>query len=175
MKINNKKIIFAVGNITDNKNQKQIIEAMHEYRLENAYLILFGNECDGGEVRRKITEYKLEDRVILAGFCNSLREYWQYADINALCSLNEGFGLSVIEAFSHGVPTVTFSDLDAVPDLFSEDSMLLAKSRSTESLAKAIGEALRKDWKREEIKKEALNFTMETTALKYIEVYKNLI
>ncbi len=43
-----------------------------------------------------------------------------------------------------GVPTVTFSDLDAITDLYEANAMILVEKRNTESLAEGMKTAFRK-------------------------------
>ena len=43
-----------------------------------------------------------------------------------------GFGLPIVEGYMHGVPCVTFEDLDATQDLYYPEAMLKVKDRSNE-------------------------------------------
>lgn len=178
--IENKKICLAIGNICERKNQIEIVRAWgklpDDLRKQSAVLMC-GNDLSNGEMKKEIEKINAQSEIFILGFVEKKRvEYLlENASLNIVASLDEGFGLSIIEAFSHGVPTVTFSDLDAVPDLLSDCAMLLTKSRKTEDFSIAIASALLKEWDKEKIKKHAESFTMESTADKYIEVYKNSI
>ena len=177
--IENKKICLAIGNICKRKNQIEIVKAwdmLPKEIRESAAVLMCGNDLSAGKMKEEIAKAGAQKQIFILGFVEKAKIEFllDNAWLNIMASIDEGFGLSVIEAFSHGVPTVTFPDLDAVPDLFSEDSMLLAKSRSTESLAKAIGEALNKDWKREEIKSHSQKFSLENMAENYISDYKKI-
>ena len=178
--IENKKICLAIGNICKRKNQIEIVRAWgklpDELRKQSAVLMC-GNDLSNGEMIKEIEKINAQSEIFILGFVEKKKvEYLlENASLNIVASLDEGFGLSIIEAFSHGVPTVTFSDLDAVPDLSSDYAMLFSKSRKTEDFSLAIASALLKEWHKEKIKKHAERFTMESTADKYIEVYKNSI
>lgn len=55
--------------------------------------------------------------MVLAGFCSEMDSIWVNTDLNIFLSKNDGFGLSVIESFVRGVPSVMYDDLDAVRDV----------------------------------------------------------
>lgn len=107
-KKNGKKILFFVGNITKNKNQMQAVEILKNTKVfENILLVLWGREVDNGEVRKKIAEYQLHKNVILGGFNDRMDIFWKFCDVNLFLSLNDGFGLPIVDGYMHGVPCVT--------------------------------------------------------------------
>ena len=81
----------------------------------------------------------------------------------------------MIEAFTHGIPTVAFSDLDAIPDLYHEKAMILVDERTDEALANGIETTLATEWENNMIKKYAQNFSFEKMAKEYINVYEKII
>ena len=91
-----------------------------------------------------------------------------------MLSITEGFGLSMIEAASYGIPTLTFSDLDAVKDIYSPASMLLMGDRSDKTVAEGIIKMFSNDWNRDEIVKESLKFN-EDIYREYLDVYKFIL
>ena len=172
-KKNGKKILFFVGNITKNKNQIQAVEILKNTKvLKNTLLVLWGREVDNGEVRKKIVEYQLHKNVILGGFNDRMDNFWKFCDVNLFLSLNDGFGLPIVEGYMHGVPCVTFEDLDAVVDLYDPKTMLLVEDRSTEALARTIRQALERTWDKKYIMEYADKFSLEKMAKKYVDVYK---
>ena len=151
-KKNGKKILFFVGNITKNKNQMQAVEILKNTKVfENILLVLWGREVDNGAVRKKIAEYQLHKNVILGGFNDRMDIFWKFCDVNLFLSLNDGFGLPIVEGYMHGVPCVTFEDLDATQDLYYPEAMLKVKDISNESVTDTLKIALDKNWKYEEI------------------------
>lgn len=145
-KKNGKKILFFVGNITKNKNQMQAVEILKNTKVfENILLVLWGREVDNGEVRKKIAEYQLHKNVILGGFNDRMDIFWKFCDVNLFLSLNDGFGLPIVEGYMHGVPCVTFEDLDATQDLYYPEAMLKVKDRSNESVTDTLKIALDKN------------------------------
>lgn len=175
-KKNGKKILFFVGNITKNKNQIQAVEILKNTKVfKNTLLVLWGREVDNGEVRRKIVEYQLHKNVILGGFNDQMDIFWKFCDINLFLSLNDGFGLPIVEGYMHGVPCVTFEDLDATQDLYYPEAMLKVKDRSIESVANALRTSLDKNWNHEEIAEIGNMFSIDSMSEKYVNWYRTLI
>lgn len=177
-KITGEKIIVVIGSIYHNKNQKQVIKALSEGLVSVPFqLFLCGNDVSNGEIQKQISDTGMRDAVHLMGLLSpeEIGEILDQADLNVVASINEGFGLSVIEAYSHGVPTVMFADLDAVDDLYNENAMIRITSRDDRSLALGIEEALTRQWDREWIKEFAGNYSLEKMADQYITVYERLV
>ena len=175
-KKNGKKILFFVGNITKNKNQMQAVEILKNTKVfENILLVLWGREVDNGEVRKKIAEYQLHKNVILGGFNDRMDIFWKFCDVNLFLSLNDGFGLPIVEGYMHGVPCVTFEDLDATQDLYYPEAMLKVKDRSNESVTDTLKTALDKNWKYEEIIEIGNMFSIDIMSEKYVNWYKEVM
>lgn len=170
----NKQIIFCIGNISENKNQIALIEALHENKNSDLIAIIFGGENDNGMVRNRIIEYQLDKQVILTGYCDCINDYWQYADLNALFSINDGFGLSIIEGYMNGVPSIAFSDLDAVEDVYSAETMVEIPARDVYTVIEFSNRALHKKWEKLKIEIFGKTFSIETMANQYIDVYKKI-
>lgn len=175
-KKNGKRILFFVGNITKNKNQMQAVEILKNTKVfENILLVLWGREVDNGEVRKKIAEYQLHKNVILGGFNDRMDIFWKFCDVNLFLSLNDGFGLPIVEGYMHGVPCVTFEDLDATQDLYYPEAMLKVKDRSNESVTDTLKIALDKNWKYEEIIEIGNMFSIDIMSEKYVNWYKEVM
>ena len=175
-KKNGKKILFFVGNITKNKNQMQAVEILKNTKVfKNTLLVLWGREVDNGEVRKKIAEYQLHKNVILGGFNDRMDIFWKFCDVNLFLSLNDGFGLPIVEGYMHGVPCVTFEDLDATQDLYYPEAMLKVKDRSNESVTDTLKIALDKNWKYEEIIEIGNMFSIDIMSEKYVNWYKEVM
>lgn len=136
--------------ITERKNQIQIVESfanLNENMRENCAIFMCGRDLMNGAVEKRISELRCENRIFMLGFVDhiEIEKILQVADLNIVASLDEGFGVSIIEAYTYGVPTVIFSDLDAVTDLYSANAMVLVENRNAESLAEGITLALEKN------------------------------
>lgn len=171
------KICVVIGSIMKRKNQIQIVEAFAKLNKdvqENCAVFMCGRDMMEGAVEKRISELGYQKRIFMLGFVDhkEIEKILKIADLNIVASLDEGFGLSIIEAYAYGVPTVTFSDLDAVTDLYNANTMVLVENRNTESLAEGINTALEKKWNKEEIKKYSRNFSIENMVILYLESYR---
>ena len=92
-----------------------------------------------------------------------------------MSSISEGFGLSIIEGFVYGKPTVAFADLAAVPDLYHEKAMVLVKERSDIALANGMLKVMNNNWDATWITKYAENFSFEVMAKRYLNVYQKIV
>ena len=172
----NEKIVVVIGNITYNKNQVQIVNAFATNKIAKpCKVFLCGRDMTYGEIKKNIEEKRLSNKIYLLGSLTreTISIILDQADLNIVSSKNEGFGLSIIEAYVHGVPTITFADLDAVPDLYDEKAMLTVDSREDELFADAIEAALENKWDKEWIREYGKRFSMEAMSVAYIKEYEN--
>lgn len=174
-----KKIIIGVGTVGHNKNQIQLLRAfllLPKDLQKNTAVILAGKDITNGAIERFVIENNLQDNVFICGFVDKtmLSNLYAIADYNVMLSYCEGFGLSIIEAARFGIPSLTFSDLDAVKDIYSPTLMLLMDDRSDETVAKGIFKMFSTEWNRDEIIKESLKFN-DDIYLEYLDVYKKVL
>ena len=170
------KIAIVVGSIYNNKNQIQVVDAMKillDRGIKNIYTFFCGMDFTNGELQKKINELGLDSRIFVLGFIQheKMNSIYRQADFNVVASFNEGFGMSIIEAFYNGLPTVTFSDIDALLDIYDEKAMLLCKTRDTFDFAKTIFKMSELQWDRDWIKKYSNKFSIENTTNSYIKLY----
>lgn len=174
------KICLVVGSVCERKNQIQIVRAysrLPQSLRENTRILILGSISENDPVKEEISRLGLNNSVICCGFVQheELCSYYADADLNILASRDEGFGLPVIEGFVYGLPCVTFSDLDAVPDIYDENAVELCYDRTDESFAKAITAALERQWDKEAIKLYSKKFSLEAMAERYMDVYAQVI
>lgn len=172
------KVIVCVGNICERKNQMQVVRAymlLEEKIRKSTKLLFLGKGPDEGKLQIYINEHNLQEDVYVCGHIDRdiIDCYYNIASINVTASKDEGFGLPIIEAFTFGIPTVTFSDLDAVEDLYSKETMVIVPNRSDEDLAMGMSTAIKRKFNKDLIKKHAKNYSIEYMAQNYIKFYKN--
>lgn len=173
-----KKILLCVGQLSERKNQEQVVRAVNLLEEKSDIAVVFvGNDTLDGKIQKMVIEQGLEDICIYVGFVNrnELGNFYLKANATIVASIEEGFGLPMIESFSYGRPVLTFSDLDAIADIYSEKAMILVEDRKDQSLAKGIVDIMRKEWDIHAIKKHAQNFSLECMAQKYHELYRRKI
>lgn len=178
-KIEGKSLIISVGSVSCRKNQIQLLRAFNllPKEVKDKTMIFFaGQDLTDGTVAEYVEQNNLRDKVVICGFLTKqeLAGLYQVADYNALLSISEGFGLSMIEAAKYGIPTLTFSDLDAVKDIYSEESMLALDERTDEAVAAGLMSMMQKKWDKQAIIQSVDRFN-EDIYYQYIDVYNRIL
>ena len=174
-RINDNYTIVSIGNICERKNQLQLIRAVKGVSNSiSIKVILCGGNPESINVQKCIQDSCMEDRIHYLGYVehNDMGKVWSQADLNIVVSKVEGFGLSIVEGFGHGVPTLMFSDLDAVHDVYNPDAVELIYNRSDEDIVKGIERCYQRKWDKTKIMSFARNFSLEIVGSQYISLYK---
>lgn len=175
------KILLCVGNICQRKNQKQVIDAFHHLAAvikQNVYVLFLGRDI---EPEYHFAEYanssSEKEHFVVCGNIDKeiIPSYYRQANGVILLSISEGFGLSLIEGMHFGLPCLTFEDLDAFDDIYSDSSVIGIKGRNVESVAKGLEALFTRKWNQEEIKLHSVKFEASTMAALYIKSYKKII
>lgn len=124
---NSKKFILHIGVLEKRKNLLNLIKAFKlllQDGFEEYQLVLVGNTItknkidDSINIRNLIIDLGLQEKVILPGFVTDqqLAFYYKNASLYAFVSVNEGFGLPILEAFQNNLPTL-ISDNSCLPEV----------------------------------------------------------
>lgn len=127
------KLLISVGRLNSSESYKgydKIIQAIAEIEMNNIAYHIIG-KYDSFEYVRVldiIKKYNLQEKVKLIGFVEdlNLESYFNAADVFAMPSKGEGFGIVFIEAMSRGLRVLAGNidgSVDAVKD-FSESELV---------------------------------------------------
>ncbi len=171
------KIIICVGNISERKNQKEVVKVfgmLEETERENLKLFIIGDKSNSTDIQKLIEIMGMQEQVFLVGKVNKneISKFYSLADYNITASIDEGFGLPIIEGFTYGIPSIFFSDIDAFNDLFDENCAVVATERTSEDLNMALKSALSKSFDKAYIINYARSFGLEVMTKKYIKLYQ---
>lgn len=122
-----RKYILHIGVLEKRKNLLNLIKAFDlllKEGFEDYDLVLAGNKVakskidDSENIHQLINDLGLQQRVLLPGFITDeqLAHYYSHASLYAFVSVNEGFGLPVLEAFQHHLPTLV-ADNSCLPEV----------------------------------------------------------
>lgn len=89
-------IILMASRITKEKNIKMAIDVIKEF--PKVGLVIVGDGLEKDNLKFKIENLKLRDRVILEPWSGDLASYYKTADLFLLTSNYEGYGRTLIEA-----------------------------------------------------------------------------
>ena len=111
--VQDKFVIGHVGRMSKEKNHALLIEIIKQFREEhrNAVLMLCGDGVLRGEIEEKIKQYNLEDSCLLMGNRLDIPELLNAMDVFLYPSIEEGFGIALLEAQAAGLPCVASSTL----------------------------------------------------------------
>ena len=166
------KVLIYVGTIYENKNQILLAKTIKRFFYNKNIIVLFpGRECDNGSLRQYIVDHHLESQLIILGFCEDMDILWEKANINVFLSKIDGFGLSIIEGYMRGIPSVISNNLDALPDVYNKNCCVVTRAEE-HFVAEAIVQALGMEWDTDAIKRFGIEFSTSHMAEKYIAVYK---
>ena len=172
-------IVLHVGAVQRRKNLARLIEAFQRlgpgWRLLLAGSLGFG----GAEILAGLQQTPVRDRIQWLGYVRAeeLSRLYRRARIFAFPSLDEGFGMPVLEAMAWGVPVVA-SNCSALPEV-AGDAALLVDPLDTEAIAAALTALATQESLREDLmargRRRAAAFTWEAAVTKTWSVYQELL
>jgi glycosyltransferase involved in cell wall biosynthesis len=118
-----KPVGLFLGGLKRRKNLFFLLEVWHEVlaQVADARLVVVGAGSLLEPLRRRARELEVAERVVFTGYVPEADkvDYYRLADVLLFPSLMEGFGLSVAEAMSCGLPVVV-SDRGSLPELVAD-------------------------------------------------------
>ncbi len=135
------KILFTAGAIQTRKNTLNMLRALERLPAEFQLLLAGGKGYGHEAVFDYIHERRLEQRVRALGYVSAaeLAKLYEAANVFLFPSLEEGFGLPVLEAMAHGTPVVT-SSASSLPET-GGDAALYAEPNDPDDIAEKIRQA----------------------------------
>lgn len=173
--------VLCVGRLGAHKGQMWLLDVYRESasRFQKPVrLVLVGrDEGDEANINRTVKELGLEGQVILTGELSDeeLNRWYAKANIFALFSQYEAFGLVFFEAMAHGLPLLTH-DVGVNRELLVRGAEVVPtydRVAAVDGLVRLVND----DTYREELGADArayalAEFTWAATADKYIQEYK---
>lgn len=105
-------VIGMVGRLEKQKNPALFVHLAKEIhnRHNNTFFILSGHGRLKDDIHRLIRSYRMEDRIMLTGHIEEIRQIYSVLDIYLSTSLWEGQPYSILEAAHFGIPIFTSYD-----------------------------------------------------------------
>ena len=170
--------VLHVGTLQVRKNVDRVIAAF-EMAGGSTELVLAGSHGYGAErILDRIRCSPARARILLPGHVAEEVRATLYACAEVLLfpSLEEGFGLPIVEAFSVGLPVVT-SNVSALPEVAGGAAALI-DPLDTDAIAAALGEVLESSSLRSELRRKgtlrARQFQWQRCAEETWKVYEQL-
>ena len=169
-------VVLFVGGDWERKGLATAITALSLMECSKAVLLVVGLG-DVDAYRQVARERGVEGRVIFAGMSKEVWKYYACSDVVVLPTLNEAFGLIVLEAMSAGLPLLV-SSLAGAAELVEDglNGLLIKDPTDALEIATKLDSILLNGGLRrllgEEGRQTALKYTWDMVAQKHIEVYK---
>jgi glycosyltransferase involved in cell wall biosynthesis len=131
-------IILSVGAIQRRKNTVRLIQAFEQLDPDWKLVLAGSSGFDSEEALDRIAHSSRTSDIQVLGYVPDaqLEALYRRASIFAFPSLDEGFGMPVLDAMARGVPVVT-SNVSAMPEVAGE-AALQVDPKDTASIAEGI-------------------------------------
>ncbi len=174
------KVILTVGALQKRKNTQRLVEAFESASTEWK-LVLAGSPSGYGaaEILDRIARSPARDRIDVTGYVSAdqLRSLYQRAAVFAFPSLDEGFGIPVLEAMAFGVPVLT-SNRSALPEV-AGDAALFVDPLNTDEIADGLRRLIQHEDLRADLAKRgrlrAAEYPWTRAVHQTYEVYRELL
>ena len=172
-------IVLFVGAIQRRKNVARLVRAF-EAMPEGWRLVLAGAAGWGAEEELRAVEASpRRSSIEVCGYVSTaqLESLYSRARIFAFASLDEGFGMPVLDAMAHGIAVIT-SRRSALPEV-AGDAALLVDPENVDELAEALRDLAFNEDVREELvrrgRARAAEFTWDSAVRRTWAVYEELL
>jgi glycosyltransferase involved in cell wall biosynthesis len=131
-------IILSVGAIQRRKNIVRLIEAFEQTAPEWRLVLAGSFGFDSEEALQRIERSSRKRDIQVLGYVSDseLEDLYQRASLLAFPSLDEGFGMPILDAMARGVPVLT-SNISAMPEV-SGDAALLVDPTDVNAIADGL-------------------------------------
>ena len=140
---------LKIGNVArffpEKKGQDVLVRAIEILKIKYPNIhcslaggIYRGQEENWGKLEKYISDHNLNNNVLLCGNVDNIPDFLSTIGIFVLPSIYEGFGISLIEAMSMGIPCVA-SNIDGPREIIKDSSLgVLAEPGNAQDLADKI-------------------------------------
>lgn len=172
------KIVLSIQRLHPRKGLIYLIRAIPEVlkKFPSTVFLIGGTGHLESELKFETQNCGIATNVIFTGFIpdEHLSSYYEQADLFALPSLFEGFGLVYIDALTKGLPIVTTQNGGA-QDIITDEVGLLVPIRNSKAFADAINKALNTKWNKKRIVNRSLRYKWENIVRNYISIYNEIL
>ncbi len=172
------KFLFSIGTVFRKKNFHVLSNLLIDNDFELIIAGILSDKSYLDEIMAFAKTNGVLNRLHMVGAITEPEKYWYYKNCTAFVfpSIAEGFGLPVVEAMRLGKP-VFLSKLNSLPEVGGEYAFYFEnfeKQSMIQTLEKAIPSFENKELK-QKIIQHSKQFSWETAAKSYVEIYKSMI
>ena len=132
-------IAVTSGRFIDQKGHRYLLEAIPELveACPPLRFLWLGSGPLEESLRERIAQLGVNDHVLFAGMLDSVERHLAAADLMIHPSVEEPFGIAILEGMRAGLPIVA-SDVGGIPEVVDDSCARLVPSRDSHSLAKEV-------------------------------------
>ena len=177
--------ILHIGSFEKRKDLITLVKAFHVIKKQESNnkikLVLAGAQVVNGnkkiinQIKKYILNNDLENEVILPNYITNedACQYYKNALIYVFPSVDEGFGIPIIEAFSYSLPIIC-SDIPVFKEI-GNDSVYYFKKKDFISLSKKIQTLINSEDLREELSQKGKSQLIKFSRKKFIKGFEDFI
>ena len=173
------RVVLSVGALQTRKNIARLVEAFESLDASWRLVLIGADGFGAGAIHERIARSPARPRIETLGYVTpaELAGWYSRAMIFAFPSLDEGFGMPLLEAMAAGTPILT-SNRSALPEV-AGDAALLVDPQDGAGLAAALRELAADETLRAELARRGaervLTFTWEKAVRETWEVYAEIL
>jgi glycosyltransferase involved in cell wall biosynthesis len=180
--IDNNIVLTFTATFHPSKGHKYLLESvgMLKKNYPNVVLLLIGDGVLRSNLGALTKQLNIEDNVRFLGYRTDIPDILSATDIYVHSSVEEGFGIAIIEAMAVGLPVVA-TNVGGIPEIITNgENGILVPPENPHALAEAIIDLIEHTEQRKILAEKGrqhvtANFTDEIMVKKYMEVYNNVI
>jgi glycosyltransferase involved in cell wall biosynthesis len=172
------KVVLCVGAIQRRKNQARLVRAFAAMPAEWTLVLAGAEGFESGETREAIAAGRCAARIRVTGYISDdeLSLWYGRASIFAFPSLDEGFGMPVLEAMAAEVPVIA-GNRSALPEVCG-DAAMLVDPENEEELAAALATLANDEQRRNELvskgRRQVSKYSWKQAVAETVKVYREL-
>lgn len=176
----NQALVIHVSNLRPVKRIDLLLNTASRIRPFDSFRLLIIAGDDFGPFRAEVKRLGLEDRILVREHVTAVEEYIAAADLALITSEYESFCLSILEAMTFAVPSVSTA-VGGIPEVIDHEvTGLLKPFGDAEGLAESVSELVADPAKRRRLGVAALErasslFSAERVVSQYLDVYRSAL
>ena len=180
MEVSEKQIIINVASLHKKKGHRLLIQAFSilSKRIPNLELWIIGEGPEKKILNEQVKELRLDKLVRFMGRIenNRIKHYLSCADVFAMPSISESFGISQVEAMLTGLPVVSTRNFGSEEIVINGVNGFVCRDRDPVRFSSLLEKALAMNWDRERIRNTAVQrYGGDTVNKKILDLYSKAI